>query len=472
VNTGWFSPYNTGAAAFNSSPLHIASVYREICASTDPTLTLTFDKKQIWSFNYTYCWFRLTVNGVPVADDQGNTYYSGTNINYCGVWETLTYDLSAYANQDFTIAWESCAKYRYGYTSAGCGGDNVFIDNIVVVETDPCSGTPTPGSSTASSYSICNGTTVNLTNTGAESGSDITYQWQSTTNPFAYPFSDISGATSTTYGATPSVDTYYRLEVTCTTSALSANAILPSIVNVTAIPSITGTTGGSRCGTGTVDLVAAASAGTINWYLAASGGSLLGTGTSYTTPPISSNTTYYVDATDNGCTTASRTSVTATVNAAAVVSAGADDAACEGSTFTTSGSRSGGASSSTWSTSGSGNFANNTLLAAVYTPSSADIAAGSVVLTILTDDPSGPCGAVSDPMTLTIDQAATANAGLNVSRCEGFTIKLKGSRGGTATSSTWTTSGTGGFNDTAVVVLHNVLSGSGMEMHHGGGAKL
>ena len=121
--------------------------------------------------------------------------------------------------------------------------------------------------------------------------------------------------------------------------------------------------------------------------------------------------------------------MTLTINAAAVVSAGGAATICEGSTFTTSGSRSGGASSSTWSTSGSGTFADNTLLAAVYTPSSADISAGSVVLTILTDDPSGPCGAVSDPMTLTIDQAATANAGLNVSRCEGSTFKLKGARG-------------------------------------------
>ncbi len=80
-------------------------------------------------------------------------------------------------------------------------------------------------------------------------------------------------------------------------------------------PTITGTTPGSRCGTGTVVLGATASAGTINWYAASSGGSSLGTGTSFTTPSISSTTTYYVDATDNGCTTASRTAVTATVTA-------------------------------------------------------------------------------------------------------------------------------------------------------------
>lgn len=79
-------------------------------------------------------------------------------------------------------------------------------------------------------------------------------------------------------------------------------------------PTISGTTPASRCGTGNVTLGATASAGTINWYAASSGGTSLGTGTSFTTPSISSTTTYYVDATSGGCTTASRTAVIATVN--------------------------------------------------------------------------------------------------------------------------------------------------------------
>ncbi|MEE4196942.1 MAG: hypothetical protein V2I54_04810 [Bacteroidales bacterium] len=79
-------------------------------------------------------------------------------------------------------------------------------------------------------------------------------------------------------------------------------------------PSITSTTPASRCGTGTVTLGATASAGTINWYAVETGGTSLGTGTTFTTPSIASTTTYYVDATDAGCTTASRTAITATVN--------------------------------------------------------------------------------------------------------------------------------------------------------------
>ncbi|MGE5519746.1 MAG: hypothetical protein ACM3VS_07465, partial [Candidatus Dadabacteria bacterium] len=84
-------------------------------------------------------------------------------------------------------------------------------------------------------------------------------------------------------------------------------------VTVNPIPTITSTTPASICGPGMVTLGAAASAGTINWYDAATNGNKLGTGNSFTTPWISTTTTYYVEATYNGCTTDTRTVVLATV---------------------------------------------------------------------------------------------------------------------------------------------------------------
>jgi len=146
TSSGWSSSYSTGAAAFTNSPTHVASASREVCASTDPYLTLTFDKKQTYTLKYQYSWFRLTVNGTPVSDNYLTTYFSGTDGTVCGVWETLTYDLSAYANTDFTLAWESCTKYYDGETSAGCGGDNVYIDNIVLVESTAQALPSTPAS--------------------------------------------------------------------------------------------------------------------------------------------------------------------------------------------------------------------------------------------------------------------------------------------------------------------------------------
>lgn len=85
------------------------------------------------------------------------------------------------------------------------------------------------------------------------------------------------------------------------------------IATIRPLPSITTTNPNSRCQEGTVSLSATSSAGTVNWYDAAAAGIAIGNGSSFTTPSISSSTTFYVDATANGCTTASRTPIIATV---------------------------------------------------------------------------------------------------------------------------------------------------------------
>lgn len=120
---------------------------------------------------------------------------------------------------------------------------------------------------------------------------------------------DYSGTTYTT-PTISSTQTYYveAIAVGCTSLTRTAITAL-----VTPTPTISSVTGGVVCGSGTVNLSATASAGSINWYAASTGGVSLSSTTSYTTLSISTTTNYYVDATLNGCTTASRTAVTATV---------------------------------------------------------------------------------------------------------------------------------------------------------------
>jgi hypothetical protein len=121
--------------------------------------------------------------------------------------------------------------------------------------------------------------------------------------------------------------------------------------------------------------------------------------------------------------------------------AGADQTICAGSTATLTPSFGGTATSGSWSTSGTGSFSGN-----VYTPSAADITAGSVTLTYTTNNPEGPCPAVSDALLLTINPPATANAGADQTICAGSTATLTPSFGGSATSGSWSTSGTGSFS--------------------------
>lgn len=93
-----------------------------------------------------------------------------------------------------------------------------------------------------------------------------------------------------------------------------------------------------------------------------------------------------------------------TVSAKAVANAGTDAEVCAGDPdVTLNGSVSGAALSGTWS-GGTGTFSPNAnTLNATYTPSAAEIAAGSVTLTLTTNDPAGSCGPANDTMTITIN---------------------------------------------------------------------
>ena len=108
-----------------------------------------------------------------------------------------------------------------------------------------------------------------------------------------------------------------------------------------------------------------------------------------------------------------------TINRAPVVNAGSDMTICETSEASLNGSIGGSATSATWSTSGDGTFSFPGDLSATYTPGTNDIANRQVTLTLTTNDPSGPCGAVSDQVVIFIDEAPVAYAGLDTIECEG-----------------------------------------------------
>ncbi|WP_299532250.1 gliding motility-associated C-terminal domain-containing protein [Ulvibacterium sp.] len=134
--------------------------------------------------------------------------------------------------------------------------------------------------------------------------------------------------------ANPSVsisNTYYAVYFDAANVCFSPTSSVTLTFGTT--PSITGSTPDSRCGPGTVTLGATASAGTLNWYVAPTGGTSIGTGTSFVTPSINITTTYYVEASLNGCIS-SRTAVTATVNPIPVITGTTPDSRCGAGTLT------------------------------------------------------------------------------------------------------------------------------------------
>lgn len=61
-----------------------------------------------------------------------------------------------------------------------------------------------------------------------------------------------------------------------------------------------------NCGPGSVTIEASTNIGFINWYTESTGGTSLFTGNSFKTPTISTNTTYYAEASNNGCINSTR----------------------------------------------------------------------------------------------------------------------------------------------------------------------
>jgi hypothetical protein len=97
------------------------------------------------------------------------------------------------------------------------------------------------------------------------------------------------------------------------------NGVWQSIHCACAPPAVTSSTPASRCGAGELVISATASAGSVYWYDSPSAGNLLGTGLALNTGVLNSSSTFYAEAVDGVCVSASRTAVTATVIAEPVV---------------------------------------------------------------------------------------------------------------------------------------------------------
>ncbi|MBU3821688.1 T9SS type B sorting domain-containing protein [Flavobacteriaceae bacterium XHP0103] len=112
---------------------------------------------------------------------------------------------------------------------------------------------------------------------------------------------------------TPSLNTSTTYYVAVSYNGCLEGKRTPVAAVIKEIPTITSTTNGVICDSGTTTLAAHPSLGTVVWYDVSTGGTAIATGNSFTTPTLSNTTTYYVDATYNGCTTLTRTAVTAMV---------------------------------------------------------------------------------------------------------------------------------------------------------------
>ncbi len=253
-----------------------------------------------------------------------------TNATVCsGAITTLT--TAASGNPTITYQWEiesspsvwTTVTNTGGYSGAttatltinttgnfGAGNYRCRVSGINVVDALTNSATLTvnfTAAPTTTAAARCGTGTVTLTAAGGAAGQ---YRW------YTVPTGGtaLAGQTNSTY-TTPSISTttIYHVAINNGTCESTRTAVTATINTIPAAPT---TTAAARCGTGTVTLtVSGGAAGQYRWYTVPTGGTAIAgqTNNTYTTPSISTTTTYHV-AINNGTCESARTPVTATIN--------------------------------------------------------------------------------------------------------------------------------------------------------------
>ena len=317
----------------------------------------------------------LTTNAV------GGGTYSWTGPNSFG--SSLQNPVIASA----TIA--NSGTYSLTVSVAGC----TSLPGTTAVTVNPIPSAPTAGSNSP----VCVGSTANFT---ASSIAGATYTW-SGPNSFSSNVQNPSVASVTASNA----GTY---SVTATVNGCVSSAGSTSLV-VNPVPATPAPSSNSPvCEGTTLNLSTALVPSAIYTWSGPNGFSSAMQNPSVGSISTAGAGTYTLTTTVNGCTSLPGTT-SVVVNPAAIVDAGPNQSSCNGAVITLAGTIGGGASSSTWTTSGTGTFGNASSLTSTYTPSAADITAGTVTLTLTTNDPAGPCGSASDAVIISISSSPSAN---------------------------------------------------------------
>ena len=306
----WTNASNASTATYTAGASETGSITLTLttsggsCSTTTATKTITVNANPTASAGAALS--AICQSGVSAAmgGSTGGSATGGTWTGGAGTWSNATNASTA----TYTAGASETGSITLTLTTSGGSCSTTTATKTITVNANPTA------SAGAALSAICQ-SGISAAMGGSTGGSATGGTWTGG----AGTWSNATDASTATYTASASETGSITLTLTTSGGSCSTTTATKTIT-VNANPTISSTTAGSRCDAGTVSLGAAASTGTINWYAAASGGASLGTGTSFTTSSISSNTTYYVDATANGCTTGSRSSVLATVNTTPTIS--------------------------------------------------------------------------------------------------------------------------------------------------------
>ncbi len=156
------------------------------------------------------------------------------------------------------------------------------------------------------------------------------------------------------------------------------------------------------------------------------------------------------------CTTSEIDSMTLYIQKAPVVYAGSDTIIGEGEVFTTSSAKAWNTDYVSWSTLGDGTFINGSNITSTYKPGNNDFINRGVYL-VLRGSYISPCDKESiDTIFLTITPKPIANAGVDISICEGSDVLIYTASAQEYSEIFWATNGSGAFeNDSTLTPIYH-----------------
>ncbi|SMD17252.1 Ig-like domain-containing protein, partial [Pedobacter nyackensis] len=262
------------------------------------------------------------VPGMQVAFNPGNTVICS------GTATTLSTSVTG-GNPPYSYSWTRDGA-PLSNTASSISTTDIGTYVVTVSDNTNCAPVPqsivvsaaaTPDAPTASGSTICSGSAATLSAT-APGG---TYQWYDA----ATGGNLLSSNAIYTTPALTSSKTYYVQTIVngCTSPRTAVNVVVNPIPAAPTVAAIT------ICSDNAGVLTATAPGGNYEWYSAPSGGIPLASGSPFTTPALTTTTTYYVQTTVNGCTSP-RTAVTVTVNPTPIAPTASNSTICNGTSTT------------------------------------------------------------------------------------------------------------------------------------------
>lgn len=166
--------------------------------------------------------FEYDGNNLVVAIDENSTGYSCT-----AAWRSF----ASGSNRGILYYSDGTNPNPASPPTANYGPNATLAQLQFDVQLPTCEGQPDAGTAAISNSTGCSGVNFTLSATGISTGLGIVYQWQS--SPDGDNWSDISGATTSTYITSATSNTYYRLQTTCTPSSgvNHSNEVLYTVIN-------------------------------------------------------------------------------------------------------------------------------------------------------------------------------------------------------------------------------------------------